>query len=139
MQWLKLKQLMAAIAAVVAIVVFSLPAIALADETPSGESIPEVEVPATVDSSAISSEKVSQFATAYLGIIQLIDRRSDELQSAETTDEYQQVERELEAEAVELINDTGLTPQEYLQLLTLADTDADFGERIATQLQEMQH
>ncbi|MGC9504471.1 DUF4168 domain-containing protein [Baaleninema sp.] len=116
-------------------------AIALAEEsateTQSDKGVPEVTVPATVDSNTISSEKVSQFATAYLNILDLLDRRGNELQEAETTAELQQVERELEAEIIEFIDDAGLTPPEYLQLLTLANSDSDFSERVVAQLQEI--
>lgn len=137
------KGFVAAIALLWAIAVWLAPGVggfqaAIADEASDSDTVPEVTIPATVDSSSISSEKVSQFADAYLGIVKLIDRRSDDLQSAETTEQYQRLERELEAEAVKIIGEAGLTPPEYLQMLTLADTDAEFGERIATQLREMQ-
>ncbi|PPT06104.1 hypothetical protein CKA32_002471 [Geitlerinema sp. FC II] len=120
---------------------FNFSAIVRADDTTSATenntAIPEVTVPDTVDSNTISSEKVSQFATAYLQILDLLDRRGNELQEAETTSELQRIERELEAEIIEVIDEVGLTPPEYLQLLTLANTDSDFGERVVTQLQEI--
>ena len=46
------------------------------------------------------------------------------------------VEQEIESEALAIIEKAGLTRQEYLQLLGLANTDPEFGERIAVQLQE---
>lgn len=85
---------------------------------------------------AIPSEKVSQFVQAYLKVLALIEQREGELQGAETESESLRVQQEIEAAAFNLIKSTGLTEQEYLQLLGLANLDPEFGERIATQLQE---
>jgi hypothetical protein len=95
------------------------------------------ESPAPLNASNISSEKVTQFVNAYLQVLDLIEQREDELQQAETTSESQQVTRDIETQANQIIADSGLTRQEYLQLLSLANTDAEFGERIATQIQEV--
>lgn len=89
-----------------------------------------------LDASAISSEKVSQFVEAYLQVVALIERRESDLQGAETESESQQMQQEIQAEALALIESAGLTLQEYLQLLGLANIDPEFGERVAVQLQE---
>lgn len=89
-----------------------------------------------VDPSQIPSEKVSQFVHACLQVVALIERREGELQGAETESESLRIEQEIEAEALAIIQQAGLTHQEYLQLLGLANTDPEFGERIAIQLQE---
>ncbi len=88
------------------------------------------------DPNSIPSEKVSQFVHACLQVVALIERREGELQGAETESESLRIEQEIEAEALAIIEQAGLTRQEYLQLLGLANTDPEFGERIATQLQE---
>jgi hypothetical protein len=90
----------------------------------------------TLSAVDISSEKVSQFMQAYLQVLNLIDQREGALQSVPTRSEAQQLEREIQAEALKLIEASGLTWQEYLQLLSLANIDPEFGERIAAQLQE---
>jgi hypothetical protein len=89
-----------------------------------------------LNSSNIPSEKVSQFVSACLQVVALIERREGELQGAETESESLHIEQEIEAEALAIIEQAGLTRQEYLQLLGLANTDPEFGERIAIQLQE---
>ncbi len=89
-----------------------------------------------LDPNNIPSEKVSQFVHACLQVVALIERREGELQGAETESESQRIEQEIEAEALAIIEKAGLTRQEYLQLLGLANTDPEFGERIAIQLQE---
>lgn len=90
----------------------------------------------SLDYNNIPTEKISQFVNAYLKVVELIERREGELQSSETESESAQLEQEIETEAFTLIEQAGLTRQEYLQLLSLANTEPEFGERIADQLQE---
>jgi hypothetical protein len=116
--------------------------VALAEELPvtnnPSSAPPEKVSPrrSELDPSNIPSEKVSQFVRACLQVVALIDRREGELQGAETESESVRIEQEIEAEALAIIEQAGLTRQEYLQLLGLANTDPEFGERIAIQLQE---
>lgn len=91
-----------------------------------------------LDTSTISSEKISQFVKAYLQVLSLIEQRQEELQAAETSLESKRLETEIQAEAFATIEEAGLTKQEYLQLLNLANLDSEFGERVAAQLQESQ-
>lgn len=84
----------------------------------------------------ISSEKVSQFVSAYVRVLQLVEQREGDLQAAETEVESARVQQEIEKAAFGAIADAGLTWQEYLQLLGLANSDPEFGERLATQLLE---
>lgn len=89
-----------------------------------------------LDTTTIPTEKVDKFVQAYLQVWQLISRREGELQAAETELESSRIERDIEAEASAIITQAGLTKQEYLQLLGLANVDPEFGERVAMQLQE---
>lgn len=90
----------------------------------------------SLDADDISAEKIGQFIQAYLQVLQLIEQRENELQGAELEPESQQIQREIEAQALDLIQASGLTLQEYLQLLSLTNIDPEFGERVASQLQE---
>lgn len=114
--------------------------VSLAEDLPAAEaleSLPEQIAPRSgLDSSDIPSEKVSQFVHACLQVVALIEQREGELQGAETESESLRIEQEIEAEALAIIENAGLSRQEYLQLLGLANTDPEFGERIAIQLQE---
>lgn len=84
----------------------------------------------------IPSEKVTQFVNAYLQVVALIERREGELQAAETESESLRIQRDIEMEAIILIETAGLNRQEYLQLLSLANVDPEFGERVVTLIQE---
>ncbi len=72
-----------------------------------------------LSSSDISLEKVNQFVQAYLQVLRLIEQHEDELQGAETEPEAQQIERQIEIDALAVIKSAGLTRQEYLQLSVL--------------------
>ncbi len=95
--------------------------------TPSRSGIDPIDIP---------SEKVNQFVQSYLQVVDLIERREGELQGAETDSESHRIAQDIEKEAVTIIEAAGLTRQEYVQLLGLANNDPEFGERIAMQLQE---
>ncbi|MBD2035339.1 DUF4168 domain-containing protein [Phormidium sp. FACHB-592] len=116
------------------------PSAVLAADAPipldSATAAPALPSRSVADPSSIPSEKVSEFVHACLQVVALIERREGELQGAETETESLRVEQEIEAEALAIIEKGGLTRQEYLQLLGLANTDPEFGERIAVQLQE---
>ncbi len=116
----------------------------------TGESIAEASVKSAIqntspeitqirpllDATTIPTEKVNKFVQAYLQVWQLISRREGELQATETELESLRIAQEIETEAFAIIEKAGLTNQEYLQLLGLANIDPEFGERVATQLQE---
>ena len=112
----------------------------------TGTGIAEVSVQKTLpettqlrpllDATTIPAEKVNKFVQAYLQVWQLISHRESELQAAETEFESLRIAQEIETEALAIIEQAGLTNQEYLQLLGLANIDPEFGERVATGLQE---
>ncbi|MBW4444234.1 MAG: DUF4168 domain-containing protein [Plectolyngbya sp. WJT66-NPBG17] len=89
-----------------------------------------------IDANTIPSEKLNQFVQSCLQVVALIERREGELQAAETDSESARIQQDIEAEAIAMIEKNGLTRQEYLQLLSLANVDPEFGERVATLLQE---
>lgn len=105
------------------------------DDTPAIEQLAPIY--SNLGAEDISSEKVSQFVHAYLKVLALVEQREGDLQAAETQLESLRVQQEIEAEAFATIESAGLTWQEYLQLLGLANTDPEFGERIVIQLQEI--
>jgi hypothetical protein len=89
-----------------------------------------------INAGDIPMEKVHQFIQAYLKIVNLLEARHVELQGAETEPESLRVQQSLETQAFRIIEQMGLTHQEYLQLLSLANTDLEFGEQVALLLQE---
>ncbi len=113
--------------------------VAIAQEStpaPSNALEDVAPTPPSLDADAIASEKVTQFVRSYLKVLGLIEQREGELQAAETDSESQRVQDEIEAAAIAIIEAEGMTLQEYVQLLGLVNSDPDFSERIALQLQE---
>ncbi|HEY9838421.1 MAG TPA: DUF4168 domain-containing protein, partial [Vampirovibrionales bacterium] len=106
---------------------------ALTVPSPASEAAPNRP---TLDTNTIPSAKVSQFVGAYLEVLRHIEGRQQELLSAPTSLESQRIEREIESASIAAIEEAGLTKQEYLQMLSLANIDPEFGERIAAAIQE---
>lgn len=111
-------------------------AIAWADEAPEASSPPPAAATTELNATDIPSEKVDQFASAYLSVVALIDERAEELQRAQTETESLQLQRAIETEAFDLIQAAGLSQQDYFQLLGLANTDPEFRDRVLAQLEE---
>lgn len=105
-------------------------------EEAQSPSLSPPTVSTELDAANIPSEKVTQFVKAYLDVVELIDRRSEELQRAETEAESLRLQQSIQADAYALIEAAGLTRQEYWQLLGLANTDPDFRDRVLAQLEE---
>lgn len=122
------------IAIIVGVLSWSSAAIA-AETSENAEPIPVAPL-TELDATDIPSEKVDQFVSAYLEVATLIDERSEDLQRAETEAESRRLQRAIEADAFQRIQDAGLTRQDYLQLLGLANTDPEFRERVLAQLEE---
>ncbi|MGG6268688.1 DUF4168 domain-containing protein [Leptolyngbya sp. AN03gr2] len=100
------------------------------------EPVSDPPISSNLDVNTIPSEKLNQFVQACLQVVALIERREGELQAAETDSESARIQQDIEGEAIAIIEKNGLTRQEYLQLLSLANVDPEFGERVATLLQE---
>ena len=117
---------------------FGLPTPSLADDL-SGAAAVESAPPFSgtmVDSADIPADKVDQFAGAYLKVLQLLSDREPELPAAETSAEALKVQQSIEAEAVALIKDSGLTMSEYMQILGLASQDATFRDKVLGRMDE---
>lgn len=100
------------------------------------EASPATPSPAQPDASAVPSETVSRFVSAYLEVVKLIELREPSLQSAETETESIQMQQEIQAEAVTLIQAHDLTLPAYWELLGLANSDPEFRERVLAQMEE---
>lgn len=94
------------------------------------------EIAPITQAADIPSEKISQFANAYIQVVTLINERGRELQQAETEAESLQIEQSIQAEAFQLMRDNDLEVAEYLQLLGLANQDTDFRDRILADIEE---
>lgn len=85
---------------------------------------------------AIAADKVDQFAQAYLKVLKLLSDREPELPAAETSAEAFKIEQSIEAEAMKLIQESGLSVSEYMEILGLASQDTSFRDKILAQIDE---
>jgi len=69
-------------------------------------------------------------------VVALIESKEASLQRAETDTESQQMQEEIQREAIELIQAHELTLQSYWELLGLANSDPEFRERVLAQVEE---
>ncbi len=110
------------------------PVVSLADDV---NTLPVTEsVAPLTESTDVAAEKVDQFAQAYLHVLELLSDRESELPAAETSAEAAKVQQSIEAEAVSLIEESGLTMPEYMQLLGLASEDASFRDKVLGSMDE---
>ena len=113
-----------------------MPPSAWAETLPEAASLPSPALSAELSAKDIPSEKVDQFVSAYLQVVELIDTRSEELQRAETEADSRRLQQAIQIDAFNLIEAAGLTRQDYWQLLGLANTDPEFRDRVLAQLEE---
>jgi hypothetical protein len=90
----------------------------------------------SADAGDIPSETVSRFVEAYLAVVELIESKEASLQRAETDTESQQMQEEIQRQAIGLIQEHELTLQSYWELLGLANSDPEFRERVLAQVEE---
>ena len=115
----------------------SAPAIAESAEVPNPEA-PPVYRPSSPSLTAdtIPSEKLAQFVAAYGRVMALIQRNESLIATAETEQDSSRLQQAIETSAAQVIEQAGLTRSEYIQLLSLANLDDEFGEKVVMMLQE---
>lgn len=111
------------------------PAIAASADSSPTDSAP-LTAPAAPDANDIPSETVSRFVKAYIAVVKLIESRELSLERAETDTESRQMQQEIQAAALDLIQTYGLTLSAYWELLGLANSDPEFRDRVLAQIDE---
>lgn len=111
------------------------PALAVSSSPMADAPAPAVS-PAQPDANDIPSETVSRFVNAYMAVVKLIESRELGLQRAETDTESRQMQHEIQAAALDLIQANGLTLSAYWELLGLANSDPEFRDRVLAQIDE---
>ena len=103
----------------------------------SPESVSSTAVtPALADGAEIAVEKSDQFATAYLKVLELLSDREAEIPAAQTNAEAIEIEQSIEQDAVAIIQDSGLSMPEYMQILELASQDNAFQDKLLGRMDE---
>ncbi len=100
----------------------------------SSEILP---APTGLTAEEVSDEQVQQLATALLQIEPMLRSASESLSEAESDEQRQQIAANFEQQATQTVVTVGLTVEQYRQLIELANSDPEFGQRVAAQLDEM--
>jgi hypothetical protein len=85
---------------------------------------------ATLQSSDVSDQVVSQVGKAAVQILQLRQSLEDNMATAKTEDERQTLAIQVETAAVRAIDEQGLTVEEYNEVLAAARSDQELEERV---------
>lgn len=89
-------------------------------------------------SADVPTEKIDQFSQAYLQVLKLFSDREAEIPAAETNAEALKIEKSIEADAITIIENSGLTLSEYMQILGFASQDVTFQEKVLGRMDETQ-
>ena len=78
----------------------------------------------------VSEQTVSQVGKAVAQIVKLRKSMEDQLATARTDEDRETIADELQTAAVLAINDQGLSVNEYNQVISAAEDDAELEERV---------
>jgi hypothetical protein len=99
---------------------------------------PQPAQPPSLQSEDVTDEQVDQLVAALLAIEPLVKQASTDLNQAETDQQRLQIEQQFERQATGIVEDNGLTVDQYRQLVNLANSEPAFGQRVAAALEELQ-
>ncbi len=114
----------------------SLPASALGATAARPTEAVAPPAPTQSDANDIPSDTVSRFVKAYVAVVKLVESGELGLQRAETDTESRQMQQEIQAAALDLIQGNDLTLSDYWELLGLANSDPEFRDRVLAQIDE---
>ncbi len=92
----------------------------------------------TLTPDQVSDEQVDQLVAALVKIEPLLRQASEDLRNAPNESAQAAIEQEFEAEATTIVTENGLTVDQYRQLITLANSNPNFGQRVYQELQQLQ-
>jgi hypothetical protein len=84
----------------------------------------------TLQSGDVPDQVVSQVGKAVAQIVKLRQSLEENMATVQNEDEKQSLADQVESQAVRAISDQGLTVDQYNQVITAAQADADLEERV---------
>ena len=82
------------------------------------------------ESRNVSTDQLDQFAQAYLQVLKLLSDRQNELPADQTSPAALEIQQSIEADTINIIQSSGLTLPEYMQILDRAIQDETFQRQI---------
>lgn len=84
---------------------------------------------------SVDDAQLEQFATALTDVRDLGNEYSEQIASAESQEEAQELQQEAQVEMVAAVEDTGMTVQEYNQIAEQMSQNPELMERVQAMLQ----
>lgn len=113
-----------------------------AQEYPSpaseAQTPPMNKAPSAAASTAISDQKIEQFADAYVAVQTIQEKAASDLQTAKAPAQIDQVKAKAESDMIAAVEKSGLKVDEFNQIVETMTANADVRERVAAKLQERQ-
>lgn len=91
--------------------------------------------PAMAEDTAVDNAQLEQFVTALTDVRDLGNEYSEQIASAQDQQEAQELQQEAQVEMVAVVEDTGLTVEEYNQIAQQLSQDPELMERVQAMLQ----
>ncbi|MDX2272418.1 MAG: DUF4168 domain-containing protein [Cyanobacteriota bacterium] len=94
----------------------------------------------TLTPEQVSDQQIEQLVSALLELDPLIRQASTDLKAAETAKDdakYQQIFQETEVKATQIVQKTGLTVEQYRQIMTLANENPTLKQRVQQHLDKV--
>ncbi len=105
------------------------------DETLTEPSAEPAVTPAT---ETVSEAMLTSFVTSLLAIQPLLEEASTALLATESDAERQEIEQRFEDQAIAIIDTNQLSVADYRRLITLANSDESFTQRVAAEIDRLQ-
>jgi hypothetical protein len=105
-------------------------------QTPPMNEAPESNTAASA--TAISDQKIEQFADAYVAVQTIQEKAASDLQTAKEPAQADQVKQKAESDMIAAVEKSGLKVDEFNHIVETMTANADVRERVAAKLQERQ-
>ncbi len=108
------------------------------DATLTPPSEPDLTNPAVATPEPVSEAMLSSFVKSLLEIQPLLEEASTALLATESETERQEIEQSFEDQAIAIIDTNAISVADYRRLITLANSDETFTQRVAAEIDRLQ-
>lgn len=92
-----------------------------------------MQQPAPADSASVTDEQISAFLTAAQGVTMIAQTYQPQLEAAESQDAAMAIQQEAQGQMMSVVEQAGLSPEEYNAIAAGLQSDPELAERINAQ------
>jgi hypothetical protein len=104
--------------------------------TKDPQKSPPKRAPGKIKAEQVTDEEIGQFVGALLKLQPMLLKTVSDLEKATVEAEREKLEQQFESQASQILQERGLTVEQYRELVQLANGDPGFKERVNTKLAE---